>query len=324
MLSSRPHFFVDFMSLFVRSWAAYPSMSTHGVQMGGCMGFIKTLARVARECPPGTVTVCLEAGGSARRRSTYSDYKSARKPGKLNRFYGDDLPESEENYKYQLLTLVRLLKCLPVRSIYIENCEADDMVSYLARTAFLGEPKVILSSDKDMFQVLDQQTWQYDFHSKTFIRPEHVRERFGVDPQNFALCKAIVGDAGDSVPGVKGVGFKTLLKHVPLLASPAPLGLDEVRDYVAVRREEDRVCGRIFSQWDDVLRNWKLVYLGGSLGLSGDQTTRLDGAILRPVPVPDRIAFVRVLVEAGIQSYDPNEVFLALRSCDPTLSGARQ
>ena len=101
----RPTFILDGMNLFLRSFSAYPTMSSHGYQMGGCIGFLKTMQRLCREFQPAKVYVIWEGGGSQRRRKIYPEYKLGRKPEKLNRFYGDDIPETEENKQHQLMTL---------------------------------------------------------------------------------------------------------------------------------------------------------------------------------------------------------------------------
>ena len=85
-MTDRPILIVDGANLFLRSWAAYPTMSSHGYQMGGCMGFMKTLGRIMMEIQPVAVYVAWEGGGSQRRRRLYPEYKLGRKAQKLNRF----------------------------------------------------------------------------------------------------------------------------------------------------------------------------------------------------------------------------------------------
>ena len=102
--SQRPILIIDGMNAFVRSYAAYPSMSSHGYQVGGCVGFLKTLRKLVSEISPSSVYVVWEGGGSQRRRNLYADYKMNRKPEKLNRFYEDDIPDSDDNKKHHLIS----------------------------------------------------------------------------------------------------------------------------------------------------------------------------------------------------------------------------
>src|SRR3990167_9735177 len=149
MSEVRPVLIVDAMNLFVRSYCAYPTMSAHGYQMGGCVGFLKALRRIVSEVQPSAVYVCWEGGGSSRRRALLGTYKLNRAPGKLNRFYEDDIPDSEENRKHQTLSLLAFLKCMPVCQLYASDCEGDDLVAYLCCSPMRNVDKVIVSSDKD-------------------------------------------------------------------------------------------------------------------------------------------------------------------------------
>ena len=107
--SDRPVLIVDGMNAFIRSWAAFPTMSAHGYQMGGCIGFLKSLRKLVNEIQPKAIYVAWEGGGSSRRRKIYADYKMGRRPEKLNRFYEDDIPDTEENRKHQLVTLLGIV-----------------------------------------------------------------------------------------------------------------------------------------------------------------------------------------------------------------------
>src|SRR5581483_7848319 len=210
MSTTRPVLIVDAMNLFVRSYSAYPTMSAHGYQMGGCIGFLKTLRRIVFESQPKAVYICWEGGGSTKRRRLYSEYKMNRKPEKLNRFYEDDIPDSDDNKKYQIEALLHMTRCVPVCQLYVSDCEGDDLVAYLCRGPMRAEDKIIVSSDKDLYQLLDDQTKVYSLHKKTFVTKETVMEEFRVQAKHFALAKALCGDNGDNVPGIKGVGFKTV------------------------------------------------------------------------------------------------------------------
>ena len=219
------------MNLFVRSYMAYPTMSAHGYQMGGCIGFLKTLKRIVFEMQPSAVYVCWEGGGSSRRRKLLPEYKLNRVPGRLNRFYEDDIPDSEENRQHQTLALLGMLKCAPVCQLYASDCEGDDLVAYLSYGPMRNVEKVIVSSDKDLFQLLDDRTKLYSLHKKTFVTKENVMEEFRVQAKHFAIAKALCGDPGDNVPGIKGVGFKTVSKLFPMLGTDDNVLLQDVLDY---------------------------------------------------------------------------------------------
>lgn len=306
----RPVLICDAMNLFVRSYCAYPTMSSHGYQMGGCIGFLKTLRRIVSEVQPSAVYVCWEGGGSSRRRALLSEYKLNRAPGKLNRFYEDDIPDTEENRKHQLLALLALLKCVPACQLYASDCEGDDLVAYLCCSPMRNLEKVIVSSDKDLYQLLDEKTKLYSLHKKTFVTAESVMEEFRVKAKHFALAKALCGDPGDNVPGVKGVGFRTVAKLFPFLGLDEDVLLQDVLDYSNSHEEESRIYKRIVEASDDVRRNWRLVYLDGSM-IPASQQRATDQRIKSFIPKIDRVAMVKLLVKEGINDFDVGDFFYA-------------
>ena len=296
------------MNLFVRSYCAYPTMSSHGYQMGGCIGFLKTLRRIVYEVQPSAVFVCWEGGGSTRRRKLLPEYKLNRAPGKLNRFYEDDIPDSEENRKHQTLSLLAFLKNVPVCQLYAADCEGDDLVAYLCCGPMRNVDKVIVSSDKDLFQLLDDRCKLYSLHKKTFVTKETVMEEFRVQAQHFALAKALCGDPGDNVPGVKGIGFKTVSKLFPMLGLVDPVILQDVFDYSHTHVDESKYFQRILDCSEDVKRNWKLVYLDGSM-VPANQQAANQQRIKDFVPRANRVGFVKLLVKEGIGDFDDQDFF---------------
>jgi DNA polymerase-1 len=301
---------IDAMNLFVRSYCAYPTMSSHGYQMGGCIGFLKTLRRLTDEIGPKMIYVVWEGGGSQKRRALYSEYKMNARPEKLNRFYEDDIPDSENNKKHQLIALLGMLKHVPVCQLYTSDCEGDDVIAYLARGPFRGKNKIIVSSDKDMYQLLDDTTKIYSLHKKNFITIENVVEDFRVQPKNFALAKALCGDPSDNIPGVKGLGFKTVAKTLPFLSTEDDILLEDVFKYCQSHREESRLLKRILEEEQNVKRNWRLVYLDGGM-LSHQQATKIDSLISTSKPVADRMSLVKALVKEGIGDFDVAEFMMS-------------
>ena len=315
MSTPRPVLIVDAMNLFVRSYSAYPTMSSHGYQMGGSIGFLKTLRRIVMEQQPSAIYIAWEGGGSQRRRSLYSEYKMNRKPEKLNRFYEDDIPDSDENKQHQIIALLAMLKCVPACQIYVSDCEGDDVIAYLCRGPMRGVPKVIASSDKDLYQLLNTETQIYSLHKKTYVTEPDVLIEFRVRAHNFALAKALCGDPTDNVPGIKGLGFKTVAKMYPFLGTEEEILLQDVIDYAAAHRDESIVHRRVVDQQDDLRRNWRLVYLDGSM-LSATQASSIDHLVGTFQPRIDRMALVKQLVKEGIGDFDVEGFFYAFNCID--------
>ena len=133
LVSDRVVLIIDGMNAFLRAHAAFPTMNSNGESMGGCIGFLKMMRRIVSELQPKAVYVAWEGGGSQRRRKLYAGYKMNRKPERLNRFYEDDIPDTDENRKHQLVTLLGMLKCVPVCQLYVSDCEGDDVIAYLCQ-----------------------------------------------------------------------------------------------------------------------------------------------------------------------------------------------
>ena len=308
-----PILIIDAQNLFLRSWAAYPTMNKNGEPMGGCIGFLKSFQRIVREIQPSRVYIAWEGGGSRRRRNLYSEYKLGRRPEKLNRFYGDDIPDSEENRKHQLITLLGMLKFVPACQIYVSDCEGDDIVAHLCEGPLRNDDKVIVSSDKDMYQLLDDNTKIYSLHKKKIVTADEIFEEFRIKTKNFAIAKAICGDPGDNVPGVKGIGFKKVASKIPILGSDQELILQEVFDFCQSKIDESIIYRRIMDSVEDIKRNWKLVHLDGSM-LSADQVSKVRHVIDTFTPRVDRMGLIRALVKEGIEGFDVEGFFYDLSS----------
>lgn len=303
---------VDALNLFFRSYCAYPSMSSQGHQVGGTVGFIKSLRRLIDDFRPDGVVIIWESGGSARRRSIFSEYKMNRKPEKLNRFYEDDIPESDENRVHQTKTLIKLLTCMPICQVYVTECEADDVISYLCRHKFKNDDKTILSTDRDFYQLMDADgTIIYNAARKNFVLREDVKKEFHVSAKNFALAKAICGDGSDNIDGVPGVGYKTLAKRIPSFVLDTEIRLDEVISYCQSRRGETPFYAKIVEHEDLIRRNWKLVYLDSSI-LTADQVAKIHHSVDNFTPHSDKLKFLQTVIDDGIKDLHIDDVFATI------------
>ena len=311
----RPVMIIDSYNMFIRSYAAYPTMSAHGYQMGGTIGFLKTLARITGDFFPSAIYVVWEGGGSKKRRAIYPGYKMGRKPGKLNRFYEDDLPDNEQNKQHQVIKLLSFLKCVPVCQLYVPDCEGDDVIAHLCKSTFLNEQKIIVSSDKDMYQLLDDNTRVFNLHKKVFKTTQNVFEEFRVTSTNFAIAKSLCGDPSDNIPGVKGVGFKRVSKLFPQLGLDEPVILQDIIDYAYSHIDESKAYKTVVDSADDIKRNYRLIKLSDT-SLSPSQATKIEYAIDTFVPSSDKIAFIKLLVEEGIGDFDVESLLYAFKGID--------
>jgi 5'-3' exonuclease len=164
-------------------------------------------------------------------------------------------------------------------------------------------PKIVASSDKDLYQLLDDKTKIYSLHKKTYITPADVLVEFRVNVKNFAIAKSLCGDPSDNIPGIKGLGFKTVAQKFPFLGTEQDILLQDVFDYAAAHSEDSVIYKRIVEQWDDVRRNWKLVFLDGGM-LSSSQADVVDHVINTFVPKVNKMGLIKQLVKEGIGDFD--------------------
>lgn len=308
----RPVLLIDALSLYLRAYWSFPQMSPRtGQPIGGCVGFLKMLGRIASETAPSQVVVCWEGGGSTKRRALHGDYKKGRRPDRPNRFYEDDIPDTDDNKVWQVSILTKMLRCLPVCQVYVPDCEGDDVVAYLATGRFVEKPKVLVTSDKDLYQLIDETTTVYDLHSKVYVTHGSLFERFRVSAMNFGLAKALCGDRGDNIEGVPGLGFKTLVKRFPFLGSDQhQILLSDVLNYSEAHADEAKTYRDVLAHRELLERNWKLVHLS-TAALSGDQAARVDHALDTSSPVSDKLGLIRRLVAEGIGDLDVDGLLYA-------------
>lgn len=315
ILNERPILIVDGMNAFIRAFCAYPSMNVHGEQMGGVVGFMKILSRLVHEIQPIGVYIAWEAGGSKKRRKLFKEYKMNRKPADiLNRYYEDDIPESDDNRMKQNILLIKLLRYAPACQIYVKDCEGDDVIAYLCRYTFPDRQKVIVSSDKDLYQLLDDRTKLYNLHKKTYNTKESVLSEFRVLSTNFGITKCLVGDKSDNIPGVEGLGFKTVPKLFPFLGTDNVL-LSDVFDYCHTHIDEGRFFKKILEERKLVERNWDIINLSGGM-LSSVQMSKVDTTVSTFKPKVDKVSFTKMLIDEGLSDFDVQFFFSPFNSVE--------
>jgi DNA polymerase-1 len=166
-------------------------------------------------------------GGSTNKRYLYPEYKANRGISRVTNWDNfESQDEESEAITNQILRLVHYLRCLPVDLISIDKIEADDVIGYMAGQ--LNNEVTIVSSDRDYLQLVSDKVQVYSPIKKKFYTPDMVLQEYGVTPTNFLIQKVVLGDSGDNVPGVKGIGEKTLVKLYPELGDNKAVSLDEI------------------------------------------------------------------------------------------------
>jgi 5'-3' exonuclease len=257
---------VDGTNTFMRAWCAVPSMDDNGRHIGAITGFLKSLGLAIRTFKPTRCVVVFDGkGGSQRRRKIYPQYKANRKPPiRLNRAYDMTTDEEEkENMKWQLVTLIELLECLPVTILALDNVEADDVIGYLSQLVTgKGGESIIYSMDKDFLQLASENVKIYSPIKKKTFTVETILEDYGIHPKHFYFYRALNGDKSDNIDGVRGVGETTVKKLLPEVADPTvDLSLDYIHQKFAGQKKIPKMIENILANKDIVERNMQLMNL---------------------------------------------------------------
>ena len=300
---------IDGMNTFIRSFAAIPTMDENGNHIGGVTGFLKSVGYVIRKFKPSRVYVIFDGkGGSKRRRDIYPDYKSGRKPlTRLNRTYDMTTEQDEQDLmRYELVIVAKALMKLPITTITLDYVEADDIISYIAQHVVEnGGESIIYSTDKDFLQLVGDgiKVWN-PVRKKTYI-PETVLEDYTIHPNNFLLYRALTGDTSDNLPGIKGLGMKTLLKFMPGFATEEKLDLDDV--ITVAESSKSKVILKIVDQKENIQRNLILMSLL-SVMMSDNNKLKVLNKINKPQLFLKKYDLTKLLIETNIlpsmQNYD--------------------
>ena len=150
-------------------------------------------------------------------------YSKAKKSGKQTvREETED--ESFDRQKYVIQTI---LEELCIRQYEFDDVEGDDLVSYYTKVKDENEKVVVVSSDKDLTQLINDKVIIYNPRSKDFITKENAVKVLGIRHDNIVLEKVLCGDNSDNIKGIKGVGETSLVKAFPELME-RPLDIDYI------------------------------------------------------------------------------------------------
>ena len=239
-------------------------MDPKGIAIGGCIGFLKSLQKCVRDYDPNEIIIAWDGhGGSQKKRTMNKDYKEGRKPLRFNRRMIKLDPEQEiKNKAYQQLRTMKYLNELPIVQIIIDYVEADDIISYVVQhDKYKDYHKLIVSSDKDFYQLVDERTAIFRPIQKKVITMPIIMEEFGIHPNNFALARAIAGDPSDNLKGVPRVGLKTVSNKFKFLSSELEVELETVLEHCNTVEKQLQVHKNILSHKQLIENNYDIMQL---------------------------------------------------------------
>ena len=189
---------IDGSGFIFRAYHALPPMNRpDGTPVNAVYGFTTMLMKLIEDEEPDHIAVIFDKGRKTFRNDIYPDYKANRPPPP------DDLIP-------QFAIIRDATRALGLASVAKEGFEADDLIATYARHAREAGVRVtIVSSDKDLMQLVGPGVTMRDPMSNRLIGPAEVEEKFGVGPDRVVDVQALAGDSTDNVPGVPGIGVKT-------------------------------------------------------------------------------------------------------------------
>ena len=141
----------------------------------------------------------------------------------------DNMETDDERFERERGIVVDCLDNLFIRNIYENFVEGDDLIAYYVQHKQINENIVIMTSDRDLTQLISKSVCVYIPKLKKFVTPDNHRELMGYSHENVLLKKIICGDASDNIKGVKGVGEKTLFDNFPEIKE-RKMSLEEIVD----------------------------------------------------------------------------------------------
>jgi DNA polymerase-1 len=196
-------FLVDGSSYIFRAYHALPPLNrkSDGLQVNAVLGFCNMLWKLLRDMPeddrPTHLAIIFDKSEITFRNKLYPDYKAHRPPAP------DDLIP-------QFALIREAVRAFDLPCLEQVGFEADDLIATYARLAGeRGATTTIVSSDKDLMQLVTDKVTMYDTMKDRRIGIPEVIEKFGVPPEKVVEVQALAGDSTDNVPGVPGIGVKT-------------------------------------------------------------------------------------------------------------------
>ena len=207
IVSEKKHIYlIDGSGFIFRAYYALPPLTrkSDGLPVGAVSGFCNMLYKFVEEARnlekidrPTHLVVVFDSARKNFRNDIYKDYKANRE-------------NTPEDLIPQFDLIRKAVEAFNIPSIEMLNYEADDLIATFKEQASKKKIKVtIVSSDKDLMQLVDENTFMFDSMKDKFIDKEQVKEKFGVYPDKVIDIQSLAGDSSDNVPGVPGIGIKT-------------------------------------------------------------------------------------------------------------------
>ena len=312
---------VDGSGFIFRAFHALPPMTRpDGTPVNAVFGFCNMITRLMKEHTGTHLAVIFDAGSQTFRNRMYGQYKAHR-------------PEPPEDLIPQFALIREATRAFGLPSIELDDWEADDLIAAYAKAAkAAGGEAIIVSSDKDLMQLLGPAVSMLDPMKNTPIGLAEVEAKFGVTPDKVIEVQALIGDSVDNVPGVPGIGPKGAAQLINeygtleavLEAAPA-MKPSKRRDMLIEHAESARISKQLVILRDDaplpepiedlVLRRWDDAVLTAFLDKQNFNSIRNRLALVQSGGLAPPIS-VEALAQENPSSDNPYAGYAAVTSLE--------
>ena len=257
---------IDGLNTFIRVFSAVPALNDDGQHIGGVTGFLRSVAAVVRLIKPTRCVIVFDGkGGSRRRKDIYPEYKANRANKTAFNRYQEfaSLEDEQDSMRRQFGRVIQYLNCLPVTTLSIDNVEADDIMAYIANEIYTDDKNrvTICSTDRDFLQLVNNRISVWSPIKKKMYTPSVMQEEFGFSSKNYLLYRSFIGDKSDNIPGLKGVGPKSLIKYFPAFTEDREITVEEIVQYANDVDKKYKVHSLVSENKELLELNYKLMQL---------------------------------------------------------------
>ena len=241
---------VDGSGYIFRAYYALPPMQKKdGTPVNAVFGFTNMLVKLIEDYYKDKIIVVFDAARENFRNSIYKDYKANR-------------GETPEDLIPQFDLIRKCVDSFDISQIEIEGYEADDIIASFAKLATSKNiNSLIVSSDKDLMQLVNNKVTMLDPMKNRNIGIEEVKEKFGVDPTKVVYIQALTGDKVDNIPGAPGIGPKTALDLINQFGDIDGL----IKNAEEIKQEKKK--NTIINSQEDIRISLELVKLKNDINL---------------------------------------------------------
>jgi len=294
----------DGLNTFIRAFGATPSTNEDGDHVGGITGFLFSIGKAIRDFKPSRCVIVFDGrGGSNRRKKIYGDYKANRaNKTRLRRHDHQNytsIEDEQEAMRFQFSRLVSYLDNLPVTFISMDGIEADDTIAYIADIyKDISKKITIVSTDRDFYQLVSDQLQVWSPIKKKMYDVQSIIDEFGVHPNNYVVYRTFTGDVSDNIPGISGIGPKTIIKAFPELNDEIEFTMEHLKSKCASKLQlhETRNYEKIAANYDILDKNYQLMNLK-LLDIPAQTMSVIRGIMQQPISTLNKMEFQRMFME---------------------------